>query len=208
MNETADKFDFAATELNAAREEPDETLVALARAGDESAFEKLFERHRRQVARVAGRFFNRPEHVEEVVQEVFTKLYFALDSYSAERGTAFAAWLSRITINSCYDHLRRARRRPESAIENINEAEGAWLRRRVRDQGRGSDAESALISRDLASKLLARLGADDRLVLTLMEIEDRSVAEIADVTGWSVAKVKVRAHRARASLRRLFDQFK
>jgi RNA polymerase sigma-70 factor (ECF subfamily) len=69
------------------------------------------------------------------------------------------------------------------------------------------DAESAVISRDLANKLLARLSADDRIVLTLLDAEELSVAEIAVVMGWKVSKVKVRAHRARQSLRRVLGEF-
>ena len=74
-------------------------------------------------------------------------------------------------------------------------------------RGAGSDVESALVSRDLAVKLLARLSADDRLVLTLLDVEGFSVAEIAEMTSWSVSKVKVRAHRARAHLRRVMQRF-
>src|SRR5258708_35424048 len=71
----------------------DETLAEAARAGDHAAFDQIFERHRRRVARLAGRFFNRPERVEEILQDVFTKVYFSLDAYSANRGHSFSAWL-------------------------------------------------------------------------------------------------------------------
>ena len=71
----------------------------------------------------------------------------------------------------------------------------------------GSDVETALISRDLALKLLTRLSAEDRLVLTLLDVEGFSVAEIAEITNWSISKVKVRAHRARAHLRRVLRKF-
>ena len=183
----------------------DETLAEAARAGDDQAFEEIFERHRRRVARLAGRFFNRPESVEEILQEVFTKVYFNLDAYSPDRGHSFAAWLSRVTINACYDELRRARRRPESSISDITADELDWLN--VQQQGKRSNAESVLISRDLANKLLARLSADDRLVLTLLDAEELTVAEIAVVMGWKISKVKVRAHRARHSLRKVLGEF-
>ena len=202
MDETVDQFDLAAVKSNAVVEATDDSLAEMACAGDELAFELIFERYRRRVARIAGRFFNRPEKVEEIVQEVFTKLYFALGDYSAEHGAGFAAWVSRIAINACYDRLRRDRRRPESALDHITDADIARLRARVHQS---SDAESAVISRDLADKLLARLSADDRLVLTLLEVEEMPVAAISQITGWSVSKVKVRAHRARAALRRTLD---
>jgi RNA polymerase sigma-70 factor (ECF subfamily) len=183
----------------------DETLAEAARGGDHAAFDQIFERHRRRVARLAGRFFNRPERVEEMLQEVFTKVYFSLDAYSADRGHSFAAWLTRVTINACYDELRRARRRPEGSISDITTEEAEWLN--VQVQGKQRNAESALISRDLANKLLARLSAEDRVVLTLLEAEELTVAEIAVVMGWKISKVKVRAHRARHSLRKVLGEF-
>lgn len=189
----------------------DESLAETARTGDDAAFEQIFERHRRRVARIVGRFFNRPERVEEILQDVFTKVYFGLSEYSADRGPSFAAWLSRVTINCCYDELRRARRRPESSISEITGDEITWLNAQVSARVYGSSAErsaeSSLISRDLANKLLARLNADDRLVLTLLDAEELTVAEIAAVLGWKVSKVKVRAHRARKSLRRVLGEF-
>ena len=209
MDETADNFDLATVEpyLRVADEATDESIVTAICAGNEAAFEQLFERHRRKVARTVGRFFNRPERVEEIVQEVFTKVYFALKDYSSERGTSFAAWLSRIAINACYDELRRARRRPESSISDITDDEAVWLNARVRAETVGGDAESIMVSRDLANKLLARLGAEDRLVLTLLDGEGLSVGDIAGLTGWTPSKVKVRAHRARLALRRVLIDF-
>jgi RNA polymerase sigma-70 factor (ECF subfamily) len=209
MNEACDNFDPATVEalLCATPDSTDESLIAAIRAGDEAAFEQLFNRHRRKVARLVGRFFNRPERVEEILQDIFAKIYFALSDYSKERGAGFAAWLARVAINACYDELRRARRRPESALSDISGDESAWLNTQLRGGTTSRDAESTTISRDLANKLLARLSADDRLVLTLLDAEEMSVVEIAEIMGWSVSKVKVRAHRARHQLRRVLGEF-
>jgi RNA polymerase sigma-70 factor, ECF subfamily len=209
MDENAANVDLAMIDppLAAPLEATDESLIEAARAGDDSAFEQIFKRHRRRVARMVGRFFNRPEKVDEILQEVFTKVYFALGTYSSERGPSFAAWLSRVAINSCYDELRRARRRPESSISDITSDEVVWLNARLGTGSTGRDAESQVISRDLANKLLARLSADDRLVLTLLDGEELTVAEIAVLMGWKISKVKVRAHRARQSLRKVLGEF-
>ncbi|MGH9764727.1 MAG: RNA polymerase sigma factor, partial [Blastocatellia bacterium] len=176
----------------------DDHLAALAHLGSESAFEELFARHRFRVARIAGRFFSRPERVDDVVQDSFVKVYFGLGDYSPEKGASFAAWLSRIAINSCYDHLRRDRRRPEDSIEHVTEEEALRLRARLHGNGTPPDAEASIISRDLASKLLSRLGPEDRIVLALLDIDGMSVEEISDITGWSKSKIKVRVHRARS----------
>ena len=182
----------------------DAELAARAGVGDEAAFEELFRRHRRRVALIASRFFRRREQVEEIVQESFAKAFFALGEFGGGRDASFAAWLARITYNACYDELRRQKRRPEAALEEVTEEERERLRERVRG---GADAEAQAVSRDLASKLLARLGPEDRLVLVMLEVEGLSVAEIASLTGWTGSKVKVRAHRARAHLRRVLERF-
>jgi|SRR5919205_258916 RNA polymerase sigma-70 factor (ECF subfamily) len=203
MEETADISGPAP--LQPAPDLADAELAARARAGDESAFEELFRRHRRRVALIAARFFRRREQVEEVVQESFTKAFFALNEFSNGREASFAAWLARIAFNASYDELRRQKRRPEGALEELTEEEAAALAERLRAEG--SDAESRAVSRDLASKLLARLSPEDRLVLVMLDVEGLSVSEIAGLLNWTGSKVKVRAHRARAALRRVLERF-
>jgi len=188
-----------------ATEPTDDALVATAAAGDEEAFEALFNRHRRQVARIAGRFFAQREQIEEIIQDTFTKLYFALHTYHGTHEASFKAWLAQISVNTCYDQLRRVRRRSEQALGELSENETKDFSTQLR--AARSDIEGALISRDLALKLLTRLSAEDRLVLTLLDVEGFSVAEIAEMTNWSISKVKVRAHRARAHLRRIMRKF-
>ncbi len=183
----------------------DDALVGAAGGGDEGAFEQLFERHRRQVARVASRFFPQREQIEEIIQDTFTKAYFALNGYHGTHAASFRAWLMQIAVNCCYDHLRRVRRRPEQALGDIEESEAHEFAAQLRAPLK--DVESEIVSRDLATKLLARLSADDRLVLTLLDVEGFSVAEIAEMTSWSISKVKVRAHRARAHLRRVLQRY-
>jgi RNA polymerase sigma-70 factor (ECF subfamily) len=187
-------------------EPTDDVLVTAVRSGDEAAFELLFDRHRRSVTRLAYRFFYRREQVEDIVQESFAGAYFALGSYRGGQERSFIAWLSRITVRTCYDALRRSKR-SESAMSNLTEDEESLLADRLRGPGHGSDIEKAAISRDLASKLLQRLEPEDRMVLTLLNIADLSIAETAELTGWSVPKVKMRAHRARKALQGVLHKF-
>lgn len=209
MDKTTDNFALATVRSDdrPVDEQSDEALALAAAGGDEQAFEQIFYRHRKRVARLAGRFFNRPERTEEIVQETFTKVYVALSNYSAERGQSFAAWLTRIAINSCYDELRRTRRRPEGALDDVTADEMAWLAAEARPPSAANNSESVVILRDLAAKLLARLAPEDRLVLTLLDGEEMPVVEIAQALGWSDSKVKVRAHRARQSLRRVLGEY-
>jgi RNA polymerase sigma-70 factor (ECF subfamily) len=99
------------------------------------------------------------------------------------------------------------KRRPESSLTDVAEEEGAWLAEQLLADTATRDIESAAITRDLAEKLLSRLSPEDRLVLVMLDAEGMSVSEIAKTTKWSISKVKVRAHRARASLRRVLSRF-
>jgi RNA polymerase sigma-70 factor (ECF subfamily) len=212
MDEMADSSDPIKLEqppsARVAVEPSDVELVARVRDnGDDAAFEELFNRHRRRTALIASRFFRQREQVEEIVQESFSKAYFALSDFSNQQDASFAAWIARIAYNSCYDELRRKKRRPESTMDGVSEEESERLKESLRSSDAGSDVEGAAVARDLADKLLSRLSAEDRMVLVMLDAEEMSVAEIAKVTGWSVSKVKVRAHRARASLRRVLQRF-
>ncbi|HSQ13661.1 MAG TPA: sigma factor, partial [Candidatus Deferrimicrobium sp.] len=86
--------------MQPAEQPTDDALVAAAGAGDETAFETLFNRHRRQVARIGGRFFAQREQIEDIIQDTFTKLYFALHNYHGTHEASFKAWLAQITVNA------------------------------------------------------------------------------------------------------------
>src|SRR5215216_4012779 len=141
MDEMADHAETAPLQTlpRSTTEPTDVELVARVGAGDEQAFEELFNRHRRRVALIASRFFRRREQIEEIVQESFTKAYFALGDFSNERETSFASWLARISFNTCYDELRRQKRRPESAMSEVSEEESAWLKENLMSTNPGSD---------------------------------------------------------------------
>lgn len=212
MDERADNSDTITLESSSpphsTAELSDVELVSRATAGgDETAFEELFNRHRRRVSLIASRFFRQREQIEEVVQESFMKAYFALPDFTNQQESSFASWIARIAFNACYDELRRMKRRPESAFGDVSEEEAAWLKSQVRTTGAGDDVEAAAVARDLADKLLARLTPEDRLLLMMLDVEGLSVAEISETKNWSISKVKVRAHRARASLRRVLERF-
>jgi RNA polymerase sigma-70 factor (ECF subfamily) len=179
----------------------DSELVALTCRGDEAAFELLFERHKVRVSAIAGRFFR--NHVEDIVQECFTRAYFALPDFSDEGRGSVGAWLAKIAFNTCYDEMRRRGRRRESILSELPEADAKIIKALTTEAG----AESVAVSRDLANKLLARLSPEDRLVLVLLDVEGLSVNEISRMMGWSVPKVKVRVFRARTDIRRVLQKF-
>jgi len=133
-------------------------------------------------------------------------------AWSGEVGTACAARCGRRSRDGAQADVRVVLERVQDRALGLGERP----RRRVgrlgqrlgqRAEGAGDDVEAAAVARDLADKLLARLSPEDRLVLVMLDVEGLSTAEIAEVTGWSVSKVKVRAHRARAHLRRVLKRF-
>jgi len=183
----------------------DRQLVDLVIAGDEFAFELIFDRHKRMVAGLAGRYFRRPEQIEEIIQISFAKAFVDLTGFRGAHDLSLASWLSRIAVNTCLDTLRHQKRKPENLCCELTDGEAESLVELVSDRGR--NAEKDLLDRDLTEKLLARVGDEDRALLRMLYAEEMSVAEIAEVTGWSASKVKIKAWRARNSLRRVLKKF-
>ena len=174
-------------------------LIAAAVQGDPVSFEPLIQKYAPRVFATARRYARLEREVEDIVQEVWIKAYQKLGSF---RGDApFEHWLMRLTVRTCYDFLRAHQRNRESAFSEISEAEDDWLERFAAAPETAS--ESAAAARQLVQRLLEQLSPAGRLVITLLEIEERSVKEIAELTGWSVPLVKVRAFRARAEMRKL-----
>ena len=183
----------------------DRQLVDLVLAGDGVAFEQIFDRHKRMVAVVGGRYFRRPEQIEEIIQISFSKVFTELKKFRGAHDLSLASWISRIAVNACLDTLRTQKRKPEDLCCELSSSEAESL---VEMTGNGMrSAEAQLLDRDLAEKLLARVGEEDRAVLHMLYAEEMSVAEIAEVTGWSQSKVKIKAWRARNVLRRVLRKF-
>jgi|SRR5208282_5503425 len=180
-------------------EPTDAELITATLRGQADSFEPLVRKYSPRVFGTARRYARRQSEVEDIVQEVWIKAYQKLHSF---RGTApFEHWLMRLTVRTCYDFLRAHQRNREMAFSELSNEEGDWLESFA--QAPESSSETADAARLLIERVLARLSPPARLIITLLEIEDRSVKEIAHLTGWSVTLVKVRAFRARAEMRRV-----
>jgi RNA polymerase sigma factor (sigma-70 family) len=181
-------------------------LVNQARGGNERAFEEILRRYSPRVFRVASKFFRQRDQVEDAAQEAFLKAYTQLSSYEG-RGS-LEGWLTRITTNQCINKLRSAKRRPESSVSELTEHEGPWLENQLAgvSMERHQSSESGRVAADLAEKVLSELPADDRLVLMSIDGEQMPVKDVAEMTGWSESKVKVRAFRARRRMRQAIEK--
>jgi RNA polymerase sigma-70 factor (ECF subfamily) len=139
--------------------------------------------------------------VEDAAQEVFLKAFTQLGSYEG-RGS-MEGWLTRIATNTCLNILRASKRRPELTTADLTEDQDRWLEDKLSSAAgeMHRSAENKLVAADLADRLLETLSPEDRLALTLIDGQDASVSEVAEMTGWSESKVKVRAFRARKKAR-------
>ncbi|MFN7140032.1 MAG: RNA polymerase sigma factor [Limisphaerales bacterium] len=180
-------------------EPSDSELIAAVLKGDSASFEPLIVKYQPRVFATARRYARRESEVEDIVQEVFLKAFQKLSSFRGE--APFEHWLMRLAVRTCYDFLRAHQRNRETSFTELSEPETDWLDRFVSDPN--SASENADAARLLVEKVLEKLSPPNRLIITLLEIEDRSVKEISQLTGWSIPLVKVRAFRARAEMKKI-----
>jgi RNA polymerase sigma-70 factor (ECF subfamily) len=180
----------------------DEALVDAVLAGDEHAFAVIFDRQKRHVTRVVGRFFSDRSEIEEFVQQSFTKAYFSLKSFRGGAEHSMAAWLTRISVNVCYDEFRRRQRRGESLFTEMSEDENGFLESLI--DGREVSAESSVTHAALVEKVLSGLDARDRIAMTMVYSEDYSLSETAAAIGISTSNLKSRLFRCRNQLKARF----
>lgn len=205
-NETiVTRADERTAEASLCVERSDNQLVDLVLAGDSTAFEQIFDRHKRLVALIARKYFRRPEEVEEIVQISFAKAYTEMGRFRGLHDRSFSSWLSRITSNACFDMIRGQRRKPERLACDLSDQETEALLELSATAG--DSTERSIVDRDLVEKVLAGMPVEDRVLLRMIYAEEMSVADIADSLGCSSSNVKVRAWRARAVLRKMIRKY-
>ena len=174
----------------------DEDLVAATLAGDDDSFAELVRRHKRRVFGMASRFGRDDHQLEDIAQEVFVRVFKNLKNF--RRDAPFEHWLARISASACYDFLRRERRHRDNAPLDAVEFDLS-----------DCTVDSAIAAgraREVLAWAMGHLKPEEQLILTLCEIEERSVREVMELTGWSESNVKVRAFRARGALKRILEE--
>jgi RNA polymerase sigma factor (sigma-70 family) len=181
-------------------------LAKRAGEGDEAAFAEIVRRFSPRVFRTASRFFRQREMVEDAAQEVFLKAFSQIKNFEG-RGS-LEGWLTRIATNTCLNLLRSERRRPQYDVSPLTEDETDWLESQMSGQAeeKHQSDEQKMVAADLVDRVITTLNPDDRLVLMLVDGEDNSVKEVAEMTGWTESKVKVQAFRARRRMRKAVDE--
>ncbi len=180
----------------------DERLVQMTLAGDETAFAEIFERYKRPMTKVVARYFRERTEIEEFVQQCFTKAYFSLRNFRGGEDRSFAAWMTRIAVNVCYDEFRRRGRKGESLFSEMSDAENDYVSSVI--DGREPTADRSLIATQLAERVLSTLAPKDRIAITLVYSEDYSLGEAADAIGITTSNLKSRLFRCRNQIRTRF----
>jgi RNA polymerase sigma-70 factor, ECF subfamily len=179
----------------------DRELVRRAQAEDKEAFEELVRRHQHRVFAVAGGILRQREDVEDIAQQVFVKAYFSLKRF--DQRAAFSTWLYKITVNECWDLLRKKKVRPLVYESDLSEEQARQFEGSERQQNLGPDASEALEARQHIEHLLAGIDERDRMMLILKEVQGFAVEDIAQMLDLNANTVKVRLFRAR---RRIVSQ--
>lgn len=179
----------------------DRELVRRAQKAEKAAFEELIRRHQHRVFAVAGGILKKREDVEDIAQQVFVKAYFSLKRF--DQRAAFSTWLYKITVNECWDLLRKKKVRPLVYEADLPEEQARQALYSAEQNHDGPDISERLAARQQVDRLLEGLEERDRLMLILKEVEGFSIEEIAEVLNLNANTVKVRLFRAR---RRLVSQ--
>ena len=176
----------------------DRELVRRAQREDKEAFEELVRRHQHRVFAVAGGILRRREDVEDIAQQVFVKAYFSLKRF--DQRAAFSTWLYKITVNECWDLLRKKKVRPLVYESDLSEEQARLVITSADKENPGPDVSEEMEAREHVERLLEGLDERDRLMLILKEVEGHSIDEVAEITGLTAGVLKVRLFRARRKL--------
>ncbi len=169
-------------------------LLQQAQRGDAAAFNQVVTAYRRRILGTISRLIGRPEDVEDVAQEVFLRLYFSLDQLRTPE--VFEPWLYRLTVNASYDYLRKSKRRPESRMSDLSEQQVMMADAAAGSKAQTEEGEKHRV-RDTVNSLLASVSEEDRILLTLKEVEGLSLKELEGIYHVSENSLKVRLFRAR-----------
>jgi RNA polymerase sigma-70 factor (ECF subfamily) len=181
----------------------EKTVIRSVLDGDTAAYESLIAQYQPRVFATARKYARRESEVEDIVQEIFIKAFKKLDSYREE--APFEHWLMKISVRTCYDYLRKYQRSKVSSFSDITQDDFDLLDLYGEDEHPARENQEAVSK--LINDLLEQLQPAARMVITLLDIEGKSVKEIAKMTGWSVSLVKVRAFRARKEMRKILENF-
>jgi RNA polymerase sigma-70 factor (ECF subfamily) len=177
-------------------------LIERAQHGDDAAFNQIVIAYRKRILGTIARLIGRPEDVEDVAQEVFLRLYYSLDQLRTPE--VFEPWLYRLTVNASYDYLRKQRRRSESRMSDLSEQQVMMADAAAGGKISGEEQRQKQ-AKELVESLLAGVSEQDRILLTLKEVEGLSLKELEKIYKVNENALKVRLFRARQRVLNAFE---
>lgn len=171
-------------------------LVRRVQARDELAFREIVDRYQSKVFSIIFGILRNRNDAEDISQQVFTKIYFSIHNFDFR--SSLLTWIYKITVNECYDYLRKKKVRKLVYESDFNEDDAVSMERSEPDGAQAID--TALAKRDLVNKLLSKVSEEDRKLMMLKEVEGHSVEELAEMTGMNENTIKVKLFRARQKL--------
>ncbi len=173
-------------------------LVKRVQAGDEIAFRDLVERYQAKIFSIIYGILRNRNDAEDIAQQVFSKVYFSIGKFDFR--SSLLTWIYKITVNECYDYLRKKRVRKLVYESDFTEDDVRTMENTEQTSEQVRPVDVTLAQRDLVMKLLSKLSEDDRNLLMLKEVEGHSVEELAQMTGMNQNTIKVKLFRARQKL--------
>jgi RNA polymerase sigma-70 factor, ECF subfamily len=180
------------------RNSEEAALVRRVQARDEMAFRDIVERYQAKVFSIIYGILRNHNDAEDIAQQVFAKIYFSIQSFDFR--SSLLTWIYKITVNECYDYLRKKRVRKLVYESDFSEEDAQRMQNSETASAQAPGVDTQLARRDLVFKLLAKLSEDDRTLLLLKEVEGHSVEELARMTGMNENTIKVKLFRARQKL--------
>ncbi|HYM11296.1 MAG TPA: sigma-70 family RNA polymerase sigma factor [Bryobacterales bacterium] len=180
----------------------DQEVIRRAQSGEAAAFNEIVLAYRKRILGTVFRLIGRQEDVEDVGQEVFLRLYYSLDQLRTPE--VFEPWLYRLTINAAYDYLRKQRRQPEARMADLSEEQVLAADAAVGSK-QALDEKHKLQIRELVTTLLGQVSEEDRILLTLKEVQGLSLKELEDIYKVKENALKVRLFRARQRVLKAYE---
>jgi RNA polymerase sigma-70 factor (ECF subfamily) len=180
------------------RNSEEAALVRRVQAGDELAFRELVERYQSKIFSIIFGILRNHNDAEDIAQQVFSKVYFSIRNFDFR--SSLLTWIYKITVNECYDYLRKKRVRRLVYESDFSAEESQRMEASEPAVDPAPLADTRLAQRDLAVKLLSKVSEEDRSLILLKEVEGHSVEELAQMTGMNENTIKVKLFRTRQKL--------
>ena len=180
------------------RNSEEAALVRRVQAKDEIAFREIVERYQAKIFSIIFGILRNHNDAEDIAQQVFSKIYFSIKNFDFR--SSLLTWIYKITVNECYDYLRKKRVRKLVYESDFSEEDAHRMENSENASEQGTPVDTRLAQRDFIVKLLDKLSEDDRTLLLLKEVEGHSVEELSQMTGMNENTIKVKLFRARQKL--------